>query len=68
MAICTGPVNIWTRNRKASSRPAVSVPPMPSSVPATTTTASTLLATSTPAEKTVATRFWAPDLSLAGRA
>src|SRR5665648_428613 len=60
VAIWTGPVNSWTRNRKASSRPAVIRSSTPRSVPTTTTAASTRLATRTPEENTAATRVCAP--------
>src|SRR5665648_428610 len=60
VAIWTGPVNSWTRKRKASSRPAVIRSSTPRSVPTTTTAASTRLATRTPEENTAATRLCAP--------
>ena len=63
MAICTGPVKSWTRKRKASSRPTDISPAMPRYVPATTTSARTRLATSTPLENTRATRFCARTIA-----
>ena len=63
VAICTGPVKSWTRKRKASSRPTDISPAMPRYVPATTTSARTRLATSTPLENTRATRFCARTIA-----
>ncbi len=51
MAICTGWVNSWTRNRNASSSPMVSEPGAPNQTPTPTTAATASPDTSVPVAK-----------------